>query len=235
MATTDPTTATVRGYFEALRAGDAARLAHHTLPHPELATLVASPPVPTAARHLAALDALSVRTAELPRDRLLVQAWLGEHVQLLVMQATAAGYRIDARYPIAALRPDDGPRTTARAFYRGLLAGDVAAMQTLAFDARGVELLANGGLAPVDAWHHELLVEMLVLCELEAGDPFEVPTGTQFVGPRHHELGIRVLQALTPEGEIPFLLRQRDGDWKVIPFHFIQAVAMRRGATFGTA
>ena len=76
MATTDPTTATVRGYFEALRDGDAAQLARHTLPHPELATLVARPPSPTAARHLAALDALSVRTAELPRDRLLVQAWL---------------------------------------------------------------------------------------------------------------------------------------------------------------
>ena len=52
MATTDPTTATVRGYFEALRDGDAAQLARHTLPHPELATLVARPPSPTAATHV---------------------------------------------------------------------------------------------------------------------------------------------------------------------------------------
>ena len=74
---------------------------------------------------------------------------------------------------------------------------------------------------------------MLALVELKLGEPFTVPSGTQFVTPRHVEMGIRVYTGLTPDGEIPFLLRERDGAWKVIPFHFIQSVAMARGATFG--
>lgn len=75
----------MRGCYEAMLTGDAAALA----------------------RLRPQLDALSVRTSELPRERLLAQAWLGEQVQLLVLQAPPAGYRIDPRHAIARLQPDD--------------------------------------------------------------------------------------------------------------------------------
>jgi hypothetical protein len=232
----DPIETAVRGFYGALRTGDATELVRHCLPHPELARLLTHPAPATAAARLGAdLASLTVRASELPRDRHLVQAWLGNHVQLLAVQATSGGHRVDARYQLAAQRPDDDVRAAARAFYRALVTGDLAALQAASFDARGVELLASERGAPVDRWEHDLQVQMLALVELGPGDPFEVPTGTQFMGSRHLELGIRVLHGLTQSGEIPFLLRPRDGHWKVLPFYFIQAIAAQRGATFGSA
>ena len=229
-----PVIAAVRGWFEALLAGDAAALARVAMPHAELATLVAQRPAPaTVARLRGELQTPQVRVLELANDRLLAQVYLGGSVQLLPLQRASDGVRVDPRYALAATHPDDAPRTAARAFYRALLFGELAALQELSFDARGVELLVSNTPPGGEHGQLEMVVAMLALVELALGEPFTVPSGTQFVTPRHVEMGIRVYTGLTPDGEIPFLLRERDGAWKVIPFHFIQSVAMARGAVFG--
>lgn len=221
--------ATVRTFFRALLTGDRELLASVSLPHPELATLTPTqPPHASVATMLGELQRLDVRADELPGDRHLVQAGLGGMVHLLVVHESKAGPRVDLRYLIESQKPDDARRTTARAFYRAMLLGDAPTLQRLAFDARGVELLAE---TPPPAGEHGQLAHVAAamgLVELSAGEAFAVPNGVQFVGPRHAEMGIVVLSGLTPNGEIPFLLRQRDDEWKVIPFHFVQAAALAR-------
>lgn len=143
---------------------------------------------------------------------------------MLVARATEFGPRLDLRYPIAAQKPDDERRTAARAFYRGLLRGDVPALRSLAYDPTGIEALGSPDATP-SLLDVEPTVQSLALGELGLGEPFTVPGGVQFVSAHHLELGIAVLSGLSPTGELPFLLRPRDGAWKVIAFHFLQAAA----------
>ena len=96
---------------------------------------------------------------------------------------------------------------------------------------RGIDLLV--GDRPPSGEHGQLedVVATIGIVQLESGEPFVVTKGIEFVGARHAEMGIQVFRALTPVGEVPFLLRQRDGAWKVIPFHFIQAAVVARGGS----
>lgn len=229
--------AAVRGWFEALITADAAALARVAVPHPELPSLAARRVDPgTAARLRAELERPQIRILPVDDERSLAQVYLGGTVQLLPLQKHGEAVRIDARYAIAAAHADDAPRQVARAFYRALLFHDLAALTELAFDARGVEVLAEGSSPPPgEQGQLEHLVELLALAELAVGEPFRTPSGVQFVTERHREMGIRVFAGLMPDGEIPFLLRERDGAWKVIPFHFVQAVVVARGGTLRPA
>lgn len=232
-----PVVAAIRGWFESLIAGDARGLARVALPHPELAELARHrPTAEVAARLRAELASPQIRVLELGNERALAQVYVGGTVQLLPLQGHGHDVKIDARYLLAARHEDDAPRAVARAFYRALLFHDLATLTELAFDARGVEVLAEGS-APPPGEHGqlELVVDVLALAELAVGEPFPTPSGLQFVTPRHQEMGIRVYRGLVPDGELPFLLRQREGAWKVIPFHFVQAVVVARGGTLRPA
>ena len=235
MSAPAPVAAVVRTYFRALLTGDRELLATVSLPHPELGSLVpARSPTAAVAPMLAELGHLQMTHEPLPAERHLVKAFLGGVVHLLVLRDAPLGPRVDLRHAIEANRPDDHRRAAARAFYRALLLGDLPQLRGLAFDDRGIELLANH---EVPAGEHAQLLhqaEMLGLVELAVGEPFAVPNGVQFVSDRHAEMGITVFSGLTPDGEIPFLVRQRDGAWKVIPFHFLQSAALSRGATISS-
>lgn len=224
--------AAVRTFLRAQITGDADLLATAALPHAELGRLVTSPsPRPATGDLLAQLERLNLRTEPLGGGRHFVRAIFGSSIQLLVVHDTPAGARVDARYPLEAMRPDDERRRLIRQFYLALLLGDGERLAELAFDARGLELLVCS--APPAGEHGQLehVAATMGLVQLQNGEPFVVPSGVEFVGPRHAELGIEVWSAITPGGELPFLLRRRDGGWKVIPFHFIQAALQARGGS----
>jgi hypothetical protein len=227
-----PIAAAVRTFLRAQLTGDLAALTSVCRPHPELASLVpARPPLPAVAPMLAELDRLQLSGTELPADRFLARAYLGGVVHVVLLHDGADGPRVDARYPIAATRPDDERRGVARSFYRALLLGDSDRLHELAFDARGVELLT--GSSPPAGEHAQLehVAATMGLVQLGVGEPFTVPNGVEFVTARHAEMGIDVFSALAPDAEFPLLLRRRDGQWKVIVWHFVQAAALARGGT----
>lgn len=227
--------AAARSFLRAQLTGDRDLLARVCRPHPELAALAPTrPPRASIGQLLDELERLQVSGDELGGDRLLVRAWLGGTVHLLVVHVMPDGARVDARYAIEAQRPDDERRRVARDFYRAMLFGDAAALADLAFDARGVEMLAGGAPPPGERAQLEHVVATMGLVKLETGESFVVPKGVEFTSARHAELGIEVWSGLTPSGEIPFLLRRRDGAWKVIPFHFIQAAVLARGGTLAS-
>lgn len=221
----------VLAFVRALLRGDVDGLAELALPHPELRQLVSPAPPGAAQRLLDELEHPQLHGEELVGDRFVVRLFLGGCLQVLLLRGTKEGWRIEPRYLLAARRADDERQAPARAFYRALLLGDLPTLQHLAFDARGTELLAEH--APPRGEHGQLehVADALQLIELGIGEPFQVPTGIEFVGQRHRELGIVVLSGLCPSGEIPFLLRQRDGQWRVIAYHFVQQALLQRGAS----
>ncbi len=218
------TTAVVRTFLRALRTGDRDLLASVALPHAELGVLLAPPGPKTAAVETPLPELTSI---DLPGERQLITLQQEQRQLLLVVRATQFGPRLDLRHLIAAAHPDNPCRATARAFYRALLCGDLATLRALAFDTTGIEALgaADGLPSLLDI---EPTVQALGLVELGLGEAFTVPNGVQFVSARHLELGIVVLAGLTPTGEIPFLLRPRDDQWKVIALHFLQAAAQEQ-------
>ena len=228
--------ALLRRWFDACFAGDLDVLQRCSVPHPDLARLVAAPP---SAARLAELRAELARGTwrahQLDDGRLLVHFWLASRLQVLLLATTRDGVRVDARYAVAATSPDDALRAVARTFYGALLLGDVETLQAHSFDPRGLELFAGRSVPAVDRWDLELQAAMLSFVELGDGEAFPTPTGKQPVTPRHREFGIRVLLGLTLGGEVPFQLRQKDGVWKVIPFLFVQSEVLRRGGTLGPA
>jgi hypothetical protein len=227
-----PIAAAVRTFLRAQLTGDLAALTSVCRPCPELALLAPSkPPVAAVAPMLAELDRLQLSGTELPADRWLARAFLGGVVHVLLLHDAPAGPRVDARYALAACKPDDERRRVARAFYRALLLGDATTLLELAFDARGIELLLDG--APPAGEHAQLehVAASMGLVQLDVGEPFTVPNGVEFVTARHAEMGIDVFSALAPDAEFPLLLRKRDGAWKVIVWHFVQAAALARGGT----
>lgn len=223
--------AATRAYLRALLTGDADLLASISLAHPHRGTLLAGSRREATAALLADVGRAPIASKPLGSERHLVTADLGGVLHVLVLHDTPGGPRVDLRYPLAALQPDDERRCTARAFHRAMLLGDLHALRRLAFDDRGLETLVDDK-APRGADEPLLAaVQAMPLVELGLGEPFVVPSGVQFVNARHLEMGIAVLGGLTPGGEIPFLLRQRSGEWKVIPFHFLQAATAARAAS----
>ena len=223
--------AATRAYLRALLTGDADLLASISLAHPHRSTLLAGARREATAALLADLARAPIASQPLGSERHLMTVDLGGVLHVLVLHDTPGGPRVDLRYPLAALQPDDERRRTARAFHRAMLLSDLHALRRLAFDDRGLETLVDNH-APRGADEPLLAaVQAMPLVELGLGEPFVVPSGVQFVNARHLEMGITVLGGLTPGGEIPFLLRQRSGEWKVIPFHFLQAAAAARSAS----
>lgn len=230
MSVPEPFVAVARSFFRAQLLGDRELLVSCCRPHPELASLLPSrPPHAAAATMLAEVDRLQASVLDLGDERHLLRAYFGGTIHLLVVHDTPDGPRVDPRYAIEALRPDDERRALVRRFYLALLLSDGDALRELSFDARGVELLI--GNRPPSGEHGQLehVAATMGIVQLEQGESFVVPKGIEFVGVRHAEMGIQVFRALTPGGEVPFLLRQRDGAWKVIPFHFIQSAIVARG------
>ena len=225
--------ALLRAWFTAWIAGDAAALRRLTLPNQDVDRLVAAPR--TAAQqdaHRAELARATWR-ARGDDDRLLVHFWFAHRLQVLPLVRDGGAWRVDARYAIAACSPDDAPRAAARAFYQALLLGDLEALQALAFDPRGTEILGGRTVPACDRWDLELQAAGIAFVELGDGETYPTATGPQPVTARHREFGIRVFLGLSLDGELPFQLRQRDGEWKVIPFLFVQAEVLARGGTLG--
>lgn len=229
MVTEAPIVDVVRSFLRAQWTGDRALLARVCRPHAGLDALAAPRAERTGAPGPEVLDRLQTSVHELRLDRHLVHAFFGGTVHLLVVQRDGGELRVDPRYALAALQPDDERRELIRRYYYALLLGDGEALAELAFDPRGTELLVHPAPPPGERGQLEHVAATMGLVRLEAGESFVVPKGVEFVGPRHAELGIEVWSALAPDGEIPFLLRRRDGAWKVIPFHFIQAAIVARG------
>lgn len=215
------TLATVRTFLRALHTGDRELLTSVALPHAELGRLL---PDPATAGAATSTMTPSITAVDLPGERELLTVQCEGRQHLLVVHQTQFGPRLDLRLQIAAAQPDDARRTAARAFYRALLCGDLATLRQLAFDATGIEALGTADARP-SLLEVEPAVQALALVELGLGEAFPVPNGVQFVSARHLELGIVVLAGLVPNGEIPFLLRQRDGRWRVITLHFLQSAA----------
>lgn len=234
MATPDPVVDVVRSFLRACLTGDRDLLMRVCRPHAELASLAASRPDQAPTQLLAELDRSQIAVHDLGDDRHLVHAYLGGTVHLVVVHIGPKGPLVDPRYAIEALRPDDERRLLIRRFWFAMLAGDADLLAELSFDARGTELLAHGAAPAGEHGQLEHVAATMGIVQLGQGESFVVPKGVDFVGPRHAELGIEVWSALTPSGEIPFLLRRRDGAWKVIPFHFIQAAVVARGGSLSS-
>jgi hypothetical protein len=221
----------VRTFLRALLTGDHELLTSVVLPHPDLATLTAArPPFAAVATAVADVARAPLRCRELHGERQLVHVRLGSDDHLIVVHSTTAGMRVDARWQLAQRLADDELRRTVRAFYQAWACGNRATLRELAFDTNGIDALADLAPPGADPAH----AATMVLVELGLGESFAVPHGVQFVSGRHAEMGIRVLNGLLPDAEIPFLLRQRDGAWRVIPFHFLQRTAQPRGAAATT-
>ncbi|MCB9876571.1 MAG: hypothetical protein H6835_03125 [Planctomycetes bacterium] len=225
--------AAVRSFLRAVLTGDAELLAASCLPHEGLDRLVEARSTPPPPELLEELDHLQLHGGQIDDERHLVMAWSGGALQLLIVQGSTAGPRVDARYAIAALDPDDERRRVARRFYLAMLLGDLAGMRALAFDPRGLELLAGAAPPAGEVAQLAHITETMGLARVQPGERFWMPRGAKVVSAQHEALGIEVWRGLAPDGELPFLLRQRDGAWKVIPAPFVEAAVLARGGTFG--
>lgn len=226
--------ALIRSWFDASFRGDVPELQRLALPHPELRKLAASAAPPDRLDELRAELARGTwRARPLDEHRVLVHFWFPTRLIVMPLTHTDDGWRVDARYAIAAGTPDDAPRAVARTFFGALLLSDLETLQAHSFDARGTEILGGRSVPGPDRWDLELQAAMLSFVELQEGDAYPTPTGPATMSARHREHGIRIFLGLGLDGEIPFQLRQRDGEWKVIPFLFVQAEVLRRGGTLG--
>jgi hypothetical protein len=222
----------VGNFLRAQLTGDLELLKSVCVPHPDLALLVsAKPPAPTIAPLVQELRRLQVSGFEIGHDRFLARPYLGGVIHVMLVHLLPEGPRVDPRFALAALQPDDECRRVARRFYLALLLGDGETLAELAFDTNGVDVLVHQQPPAGEQGQLEHVAETMGLARLQQGDPFLVPKGIEFVCQRHAELGIEVFSALLPDGECTFMLRKRDGAWKVIPFHFIQAVIVARGGS----
>lgn len=223
-----PVVTVVREYLRAMIESDLPALGRVALPDPDLGMLAARLGAEAEERLLAELVDLQIDGEELQGERFLVRARFEGIVHLLLLRTTPSGPRIDARYAIASRKPQNQKQRAARAFYLALLVHDLEALRALSFDAHGVELLAEGAPPTGERAQLDQMAERLAVIELAQGESFPVPTGIEFVGARHAEMGIAVLSGLGASGEIPFLLRQKEHQWRVIPFHFVQKAALAR-------
>lgn len=138
---------------------------------------------------------------------------------------TAGGWKVDARYWLETQRnqetppADDDPRTMAKGFLfhaLGNLPEELAQFSTAAVPPAAIGIpngLPGGDLDQILA----LCMEMPVL-EARAGETVRLPSGAKAIAGEH--AGERVFVGLMGPVEVPFLLRQVGGRWKVVPQNY---------------
>lgn len=237
MRPAEPLQTLARTCLRALVHHDLAMLASVALPHPGLPTLLTQS-APTADRGAIAaeLDNLQMFTAPLFQDQQLLTVYFRGSLHMLVATPTPDGtYRLDLRWWIAAAQPRSERDATARAYYYYLLTSNLEGLQALSIDSRGLEMLCERPAPSGEHGQLEHVAQTMALVELAPGDAYPTPRGVEKVDERHAKAGLTVLLGLTPEGLMPFVMKQVDGTWKCSPANYILAAVLARGGTITPA
>lgn len=226
---------TIRTCLHALHTADPGLLSTVAEPHPALASLTNSRPSQFDAASLATdLSDLQVSIQHRDGERAFVHAYFRGLVQPLIAVSRHGVWRLDMRWSLAAGRPETDQTRTARAFLLAMLLGDLEKLTELAVHPGGLELLVEN---PPPAGESDQLihvVEQLSLVELGLGDDFpNLIGGRETVTKQHVDAGIAILLGLFAGGELPFLMKQLDGAWRVVPAPFVRAAVLARGGTIG--
>ncbi|MBK8979085.1 MAG: hypothetical protein IPM29_24585 [Planctomycetes bacterium] len=236
--TCDPIlSSTVHTAVLAMCTGDVALLAAVALPHPDLRVLTPAPGDPAArAAALRDLEQLQVRVCSELGERRYLHAYFRGLVHPLVAVATAAGWRLDLRWAIASSRPPTLAMRTARRFVRALVLADRAELEALALDRAGLDLLLGPVPPAGEVGQLEHVAAAMPLCELVPGDSYpDLLGGFATVGDPHRQAGLTVLSGLFDGGELPFLMRQAAGVWRVSTAPYLRAAVAARGGRPGGA
>lgn len=235
MRPAEPLQTLARTCLRALVTHDLPMLESVALPHPGLATLLDNAPnnaAPPANRDaiFAELDNLQMFTAPIFDDQQLLTVYFRGSLHLLIATPTPDGtFRLDLRWWIAAAQPRSEREETARAYYYYLLTSNLEGLQALSIDTRGLEMLCERQSPSGEHGQLEHVAQTMALVELAPGDSYPTPRGVEKVDERHAKAGLTVLLGLTPEGLMPFVMKQIDGKWKCSPANYIMAAALARG------
>ena len=225
----------IRATFRAVVGGDRAALAQSALPCPDVDALFARPfPPELRAQLLEQIPGMQVSGRDVSDDRVYAHAYFRGLLHPVVVVRDGARWRMDLRWWASAAKGPNPMHAVAREFLFAMISCDEERLPQLAYDRQGLEILLRerppaGELAQVAH-----VCQEMQLAELEVGERFpNLIGGTDTVTQKHRDLGIHVLIGLFNGGEMPFLMRQKDGEWKVIPFHFLRAAAGSAGGTAG--
>jgi hypothetical protein len=163
-------------------------------------------------------------------DRLYLHVYFRGLLQPIVVVRTPDGWRVDLRWWIHAMRPPEPMHDVAREFLYAMLTGDQDRLAELAVEPRGIEVLISGPTPSGEAAQLAHVCQAMQLAELGLGEKFpDLVGGTDTVTEKHRAHGLRVLVGLFNGSELPFLMREVDGQWKVSPFHFVRATVVASG------
>lgn len=236
MRPAEPLQTLARTCLRALVLRDEEMLASVALPHPDLSTLLTAGAPPDRDAVEAELDNLQMFAAPLFHDQQLLTVYFRGSLHLLVAAPTPDGtHRLDLRWWISAARPRSERDETARAFYYHLVTGNLDGLQALSIDTRGLEVLCERPAPGGEHGQLEHVAQTMALVELAPGESYPTPRGVEKVDERHAKAGLTVLLGLTPEGLMPFVMKQVDGAWKCSPANYIMAVILARGGTITPA
>lgn len=225
----------IRSCYRAAIEGDRVGLERSALPNPGLEAVLANRcPAELRERLVREVAEMQINLRQQTEDRAYLHAYFRGMANPVVVVRTEHGWRMDMRWWIASLRAPDELQMTAREFLYTMLAADQERLAELSVDPRGIEVLTKDHPPAGEMGQVQHVVATMPLAELATGESFpDLLGGSETVTERHRQHGIRVLVGLFDGGEVPFLLRQVEGKWKVVPFHFIRAAVVAAGGQVG--
>lgn len=223
MNSDDPCRDLVLRFFLAMLDGDAAALAAVALPHRDLLRVLL-PAAPAARALRAAVESMTVDWLPLPGQRRLARARFGGETHAVVVHDRDGDPRIDARHWLPETEIERQCREVAREFLSAFWSGDLAAMHRASSDHREIDAVRQlpdmCHVVADDVCVHD--ARAMLFAALAPGEAFHVGDTVEFVDASYAANGVVVLSGICPSGEVPFLLRRIDGEWRVIPYHFVR-------------
>jgi hypothetical protein len=229
----EPVEGLVREFLRAVFSGDAAGLSEVALPHPGLADLARPRPAPphvgSLTEQLAGLQGSVL--FETP-DRMALHAYFRGMIFPLTLRRGPAGWRVDARFWIAATRPPTEEGRAAKAFMYAVLAGDRELLAEVALPHPALDVLLGAVSPPGERGHLEDICENLPMMVLAPGDEYPItpdrsaPVRAEQVGPD------RAFLLTELDGfEVPLPLHREEGRWRVDPGPWVRLCILFRGGS----
>ncbi len=226
MEVPDDIAAVIKACLLAIFRGDLAALQRVSLPHPDLAQIVAGRTPPPGIED--EVENVQLHLMNDGQQRAIVHTYFRSMIMPTALARTPDGWRVDMRYFLAAGGPPTPAMQAARMFMYAVVTADLELLVQVAQPHADLGQLIGPRPPSGEFGQLQHVCEEMPVIELRAGETFDSLGDSRTVSEAETTGDRRVVMGIFSGAEVPFLARQAGDRWVIDPGFMIEMMKRSR-------